>query len=59
MDEVRRPLENVQSLAVLKQGQVEQFAQHHVQLGFDYHRGQKFYHLSGQTLPLFDCSHSK
>lgn len=33
------------------QGQLEQFAQHHVQLGFEYLQVQKFHNLSGQPCP--------
>lgn len=34
-------------------------AQDHVQTGSEYLQGQRLYNLSGQTVPVFDHSHSK
>lgn len=41
------------------QGDLEQIAQNHIQVGFEYLHKWKFHNLSGQNALVFDHPHSR
>lgn len=43
----------------IKQGQLQEFAQHHVQSDFEYIQEQRLHNLPEQPVPAFDHPHSK
>ena len=45
--------------ALLKQGQLQQVAQDHVQSGFEYLQGWRLHNLSGQPIPVSGHPHGK
>lgn len=53
-ESLKEHLEFIYSNPLLKQGRLEQAAQDHFQLGFEYHQGWRFCHFSGQPLWVFD-----
>lgn len=60
MAEVERDaLRSSSPTSLLKQGQLEQVAHDHVQLGFECLHRWRFYNLSRQAVPVFDHPQSK
>lgn len=54
---VRGILKSSSHTLLLKQGQPEQIAQDHVQLGFQYLQGRRLHSFSGKPVPALDYHH--
>jgi len=57
--EVEQQLWRSSSPTAEEQGQTEQDAQDHIQLGFEYLQGWILHNLSGQSAPVFDFPYRK